>query len=79
MPYIIFPYGWELVLINRILVGFEAILGKKLYLEEEKLDIVYGKDGPAVIHVLLQVSLQVFKHKGQRLVRVHDVVEGHWK
>ena len=67
-----------MVVINSILVGFEAILGKKkLYLEEEKLDIVYGKDGPAVIHVLLQVSLQVFKHKGQRLVRVHDVVEGH--
>ena len=46
-----------------------------VYLVEEKLDIVHGQDGAAVVHVLLEVPLEVLEHEGEGLVRVHDVVE----
>ena len=48
-----------------------------VYLVEEKLDIVHGQDGAAVVHVLLEVPLEVLEHEGEGLVRVHDVVESH--
>ena len=47
-----------------------------VYLVEEKLDIVHGQDGAAVVHVLLEVPLEVLEHEGEGLVRVHDVVKG---
>ena len=45
------------------------------HLEEEELDVVHGEDGAAVVHVLLQVPLQVLEHQRQALVRVHNVVQ----
>ena len=47
------------------------------YLVKEKFDIVHCKYGATVVHVLLQVSLQILEHQRQRLVRVNDVMECH--
>ena len=48
------------------------------YLVKEKFDIVHGEDGPAVIHVLLEVPLQVFEDESEGLVSVDDVMQSHW-
>ena len=48
MIYMIFQYGWESVLIQRILIGFEAILemilfydSKKIYVEKNLQSFLY--------------------------------------
>ena len=56
---------------------FKELIRCFVYLVEEKLDIVHGQDGAAVVHVLLEVPLEVLEHKREGLVRVHDVVESH--
>ena len=56
---------------------FRGLMRCFVYLVEEKLDIVHGQDGAAVVHVLLEVPLEVLEHEGEGLVRVHDVVESH--
>ena len=56
---------------------FKELIRCFVYLVEEKLDIVHGQDGAAVVHVLLEVPLEVLEHEGEGLVRVHDVVESH--
>ena len=47
------------------------------YLKQEQLDIVHCEDGATVVHVLLQISLQILEHQGEGLVGVDDVVESH--
>ena len=47
------------------------------HLVKEKFDIVHGEDGPAVIHVLLEVPLQVFEDESEGLVSVDDVMQSH--
>ena len=47
------------------------------YLVKEKFDIVHGEDGATVVHVLLEVSLQVLEHEREGLVGVDDIVQGH--
>ena len=49
------------------------------YLVKEKFDIVHGEDGATVVHVLLEVSLQVLEHEREGLVGVDDIVQGHWE
>ena len=41
------------------------------------LDVVHAENVAAVVHVLLQVLLQILEDERQRLVRVHDVVQRH--
>ena len=48
-----------------------------LDLEEKELDVVNGEDGPAVVHVLLEILLEVLEDEGQAGGRVDDVVQGH--
>ena len=56
---------------------FRGLIKCFVYLVEEKLDIVHCQDGAAVVHVLLEVPLEVLEHQREGLVRVHDVVESH--
>ena len=47
------------------------------YLVKEKFDIVHGEDGATVVHVLLEVPLQVLEDEGEGLVGVDDVMQSH--
>ena len=50
----------------------------KAYLVKEKFDIIHGEDGPTVIHVLLEVALQVLEDQREGLVGVDDIMQCHW-
>jgi len=41
-------------------------------------DIVHAEDAAAVVHVLLQILLQVLEYERQRLFRVYDIVQRHY-
>jgi len=45
-------------------------------LKQEQLDVARAHYVAAVVHVLLEVALQVLEHERERLARVDDVVEG---
>ena len=41
-------------------------------------DIVHAEDAATVVHVLLQILLQVLEYERQRLFRVYDIVQRHY-
>jgi len=78
------PYFKFAALVDEQVLGLEvsvedaalvAVVEAPQQLEEEEAHVVRAEHVAALVHVLLQVAVQVLEHQRQRLFRVHDVVQ----